>query len=78
MCEIGARPGSHGRAVHEVHGMDSPANLPGIVKTAKIAGKSPGIVTQERHYLTALYARANGCIMSVELNFDIFKIGKHY
>lgn len=40
--EIGARPGSHGRAVHEVHGMDVPANLPGVVKNRQIGGQKSG------------------------------------
>lgn len=37
-------------------------------KRGLLPGKSSGIVTQERHYLTTLYARANVSIMSVELN----------
>lgn len=54
--------------LHKVQTMDSPANLRNIVKNRPgRAGKSSGIVTQERHYITALYARVNMCIMSVVL-----------
>ena len=42
--------------LHKVQTMDSPANLRDAVKNRLYwAGESPGTVTQERHYLTALY-----------------------
>lgn len=75
MCEIGARPSATDK-LQQGCSKDKPREPSEYrEKPPFLAGKSSGIVTQERHYLTASYAQGERVYDVSRIDLDIFKIG---